>query len=268
MMPACRRHQPAAATTLAVQKNWQDRGEYALFVAIRAETNTTTRLEKLNQWKREYPVTAFIDERMSLYLTTYAALGRAEDAVAIANEILAGNPKDFVAMYYVMYFTRALAGAGKPSRQVLHRGETASNAVLHFSGVTEVRNSPEVKALAHATLGWIAMQKKKRPAAEAAFQKSLALNPNNGEVDYWMGTVIRAQKNRGRQSTVLFYFARAAAYDGPGSLSAEAHAIALEYVRKAYEVHHGSSAGFDQLLVAAKANGAPPTEFRVSEAAR
>lgn len=268
-MPACRHHQPAVAPTQAAQKKWQDRGEYDLFEVIRAETKPATRLEKLNQWQREYPSTAFIDERRSLYLTTYAALGRAADAVAVADEILAGHPEDFPAMYYVMYFTRTLAGDGRASRQVLQQGETASNGVLkYFSGITEVRNKPEVEALAHATLGWIAMQRRKWPAAEAAFQNSLALNPNNGEVDYWMGTVIFAQKNRGRQSTALFYFARAAAYDGPGSLSSEARAIALEYVRKVYEIHHGGSDGFDQLLVAAKTNGMPPREFRISEAVR
>jgi hypothetical protein len=169
-VPACRHHQPAAATTQAVQKNWQDRGEYDRFEAITAETKPATRLEKLNQWKREYPSTAFIDERRSLYLTTYAALGRAADAVVVANEILAGNSKDFAAMYYMRYFTRTLAGAGKASRQVLQQGETASNGVLkYFGGITEVRNRPEIEALPHSTPGWIRSGRKPKQRSRRAW---------------------------------------------------------------------------------------------------
>ena len=53
---------------------------------------------------------------------------------------------------------------------------------------------PPVEELAHTNLGFIAMQRKNWDAAEAEFQKVLMMNPNNAQVDYWMGTVIASEK--------------------------------------------------------------------------
>jgi tetratricopeptide (TPR) repeat protein len=262
-------------TTQTGQKEWKDRAEYDLYDAITKDTNPATKLQKLDQWKSQYPTTAFIDERRALYLNTYTTLGRAADAVAMANEILAANPKDFTARYYVMYFTQALASAPNAPPEVLNQGEQAANSIL--AGIdTPPPNvtddawkgaRKDVEALAHTRLGWIAMQRKNWQPAEDEFKKALAINPNNGDVDYWMGTVIVSQKNPDKQADALFYFARAAAYDGPGALNPEGRKTVLEYVQKAYKNYHGSAEGFDQLLQLAKANTAPPAGFKIVSAA-
>ncbi len=50
------------------------------------------------------------------------------------------------------------------------------------------------------------MQRKNWDAAEGEFQKSLTLDANNGEVDYFMGTVIASEKNPDKnvRGSVLF----------------------------------------------------------------
>ncbi len=257
------------------QKEWKDRAEYDLYDAITKDTNNTTKLQKLDQWKSQYPTTAFIDERRVLYLTTYAGLARAAEAVAVANEILAANPKDFTAQYYIMYFTQALAGTGTPSPEVLDQGEKAANSILANintppPNVTEDAwkvARKDVEAMVHTRLGWIAMQRKNWTGAEDEFKKELAINPNNGDVDYWMGTVIVSQKNPDKQADALFYFARAAGYDGTGALNPEGRKTVLQYVQKAYTTYHGSAEGFDQLIQLAKANTAPPAGFKIVSAA-
>jgi len=65
----------------------------------------------------------------------------------------------------------------------------------------------------------------------------------------------------------MFYFARAASYDGPGALNPEGRKTVLEYVQKAYNTYHGSAEGFDQLLQLAKTNTAPPPGFKIVSAA-
>ncbi len=70
----------------------------------------------------------------------------------------------------------------------------------------------------HRTLGWVAMQRKDYPAAEKSLTEELKLNPADAEASYWLGTAILAQKQVERQASALYFFARAAAYEGPGAL--------------------------------------------------
>src|SRR5262249_6066533 len=124
---------------------------------------------------------------------------------------------------------------------------------------------PDIELLAHVDLGFIAMQRKNWDVAEADFQKSLQLNPNNGQVDYWMGFVIASAKKIERVPTALFYFARAATYDGPGAMDPSGRKQALDYVKRQYKSYHGGDDGFDKLIAAAK-SPAPPAGFTIEDA--
>ena len=90
-VPARMFGQAAAPSSAAPQKNWKDRAEYDLFDSITKDTNPKTRLEKLQQWEKQYPMTEWIKERRTLFLTTYAALNDAKNAVEEAKQILAGR---------------------------------------------------------------------------------------------------------------------------------------------------------------------------------
>ena len=109
-VPARMFGQAAAPSSAAPQKNWKDRAEYDLFDSITKDTNPKTRLEKLQQWEKQYPMTEWIKERRTLFLTTYAALNDGKNAVDAAKQILADDPKDFTALYYIMFFTQPLYG--------------------------------------------------------------------------------------------------------------------------------------------------------------
>src|ERR1700689_3679546 len=112
-----------------------------------------------------------------------------------------------------MYFTRALAG-NNPTPDVLDQGEKAAAAIVANIDTPPPNVTADqwkgartpVETLGHSTLGWIAMQGKNWGAAEAEFQKSLALDANNGELDYFMGTVLASEKRREKLSAALFYF--------------------------------------------------------------
>ena len=92
------------------------------------------------------------------------------------------------------------------------------------------------------------MQQKKGDVAQQEFGKSLTIDPNQGEVDYWMGNILRAEKTPEKISQALFYYARAATYDGPGSLAPQGRAQIDDYLRKAYNSYHGQDdAGLNEL---------------------
>ena len=267
------RAQNAAAT--GGQPNWKDQAEYELYNAILKDTNPQTKLEKVNQWKDKYPSTEFIAARRTLFLTTYVQLNQVVNALNAAKEILANDPGDFTALYYVTLLT---PHAPSPTADQLADAQKAANELLNGgldkqfapdkkpAGVTDQqwkKARTDIEAVAHTTLGWVAMQQKQNEGAEAEFQKSLAIDPNNGQVALWMGTVMAAGQ-KDKYPAALFYFARAAAYDGPNALAPKGRQDITDYLKKAYVKYHGSSEGFDKLLQTAKANPAPPADYKIA----
>ncbi len=272
-VPARMFGQAAAPSSSAPQKNWKDRMEYDLFDSITKDTNPKTKLEKLQQWEKQYPMTEWIKERRTLFLTTYAALNDAKNAVEEAKQILAGDPKDFTALYYTMLFTQGLY-AQNQSQDILNQGESAAKAILanldtpppNVKADDWAKLRPQLELLAHRNLGWIAMQRMNWDAAEAEYQKTLMLNPNDAQVDYWMGTVIASEKKLDKLPAAMFYFARAATFTGQGALPADAQKTAMTYVQKQYKNFHGSDEGFNDLVAAAKSNPTPPAGFTIKNA--
>jgi tetratricopeptide (TPR) repeat protein len=263
----------AAPSSTAPQKNWKDRMEYDLFDSITKDTNPKTRLEKLQAWEKQYPMSEWADTRRTLFLTTYVGLNDAKNAVEEAKQILADNPKDFTALYYSMYFTQALYGQNQ-SPDILDQGEKAAQAILagidmpppNVTADQWAKLRPDVELLAHVNLGFIAMQRKNWDGAEAEFQKVLMASPNNAQVDYWMGTVVASEKKLDKLPAAMFYFARAATITGPTALAPDAQKTALTYVQKQYKNFHGSDEGFNDLLAAAKSSPTPPAGFTIKNA--
>jgi len=266
--------QAQAPATGGAQPQWKDRAEYDLYNAISMDTNMKTRLEKLQQWEKQYPMTDYAAQRRILLLTTYVALGMPKEATEAAKKVLAtDDPKNFIALYAIVSSTIPLASSG-PTPEVFDQGEKAANALLANmdtppAGVTEAQwnqQKPQLQELAHTTLGWIAMQKKSWQPAEAEFQKTLQINPNNAQVAYFLATCIYSEKDPAKIPTALFYFARAATYEGQGALNPNARQQAMAFVQKAYKSFHGSDADFNKVTAAAKASPMPPADFAIKSA--
>ena len=265
--------QAQGAAAQQSQKNWKDRAEYDLYNSIFSDTNPKTRLEKLQQWEKQYPQTDYIKERRTLFLTTHFALGQAKEAVAVAKQILADEPKNFSALYIIVQYTQALAGS-PPAADVMDQGEKAAQALLanietvppNFTPENWKTQRPQVEELAHTTIGWVAMQKKNWQLAQDEFQKAMKIDPNSGQLAYYMGTVIAEEKDVKKMPTALFYFARAATYTGPGALTPQGQQQVMDYVKRAYKGFHGSDQDFDKSIAAAKAATAPPPDFNIKSA--
>ncbi len=211
-------------------------------------------------------------QRRTLLLTTYFQLGQAKQAVDVAKQILANDPNDFSALYITVTLTQSLAGQS-PTPDVLDQGEKAATALLNINTAPPnltadqwTTQKPQVQNLALTTLGWIALQKKNWQAAQTNFQKSLQIDPNNGTIDFQLATAIYSEKDPAKTPTALFYFARAATYEGQGALNPDGRKTVMTYVQKAYKGYHGSDEGFNNLLAAAKASPTPPADFTIKNA--
>jgi tetratricopeptide (TPR) repeat protein len=272
-MPTRMFGQAAEPASQQPQKNWKDRAEYDLYVAIGQDQNPKTRLEKLQQWEKQYPMTEWGKERRTLFLTTYASANDPKDAVETAKQILADDPKDFTALYYTMLYTQALYGQNQ-SPDILDQGDKAAKSILanldapppNVKAEDWAKLKPQLELLAHKNLGFIAMQRRNWDEAETELQKALTLEPNDATVDYQLGTVIASEKKLDKLPSAMFYFARAATYQGPGALTPDGQKAAMTYVQKQYKNFHGSDEGFADLVAAAKANATPPSGFTIKNA--
>lgn len=224
----------------AAQPNWKDRAEFDLYDAITKEAQPAKRLELLNQWKEKYPASEFSNVRMQVFVQTYQQAGKCGEAINAANEVLGKDPNNLTVLNAVLtcIFTTQnptpdqYAAAEKAATQVLGNLDTLFAADKKPAAVSDADwNTAKngIHLLAQNALGYIPMQQQNFAKAEAEFTKSLQLNPAQGQISYWLGTVILSQKNPAQQSAALWHFARAAAYDGPGSLPAAQRAPVRAY---------------------------------------
>lgn len=274
MLGSAQTSQPAQggqAAPTEKKKQYKDQQEYTLYDSATKETDANKKLTTLNTWKEKYPESDFKAERLQLFLTTYQQLGQPAKMIDTAKDMLAVNPKDITALYWISFLTPSLSTA--PSADALDTADKAANGLLVAEKPAAVKDEDWTKAksqtdaVAYTTLGWVAMQKKNNDVAEQNFKKSLAINPNAAQVSYWLGTVIIAQKKPEKQSEALFDFARAAAFDGTGALTPAGRQTVDTYLTKVYNAIHGDSSGLPEVKALAKASATPPADFHIETAA-
>lgn len=244
-------------------------------MAASKETDPNARLALLRQWRTQYPATDFVVEGRQLEVGAYVQLRKYQEAFDAAKLILGDDPKNFSGLYYSILYVPVVAQSNA-TPEALAQGEQASNTLLDLmaqnglpSNITEQGwkgVSPAVEAVAHRTLGWIALKRQNWTLAEAELLKSLGILGADGMADYFLGSALVYSRDPQQVSAALFYFARAGAYEGPGAMSADGRKDALAYVSAQYRKFHGSDEGFDVLLETARGQVFPPAGFKVKSA--
>ena len=259
----------------------KDQQEADLINSLPKETDPAKRLATLDKWKAGYPETPFAAERQAAYLATYQELKKPREAVDTAQEILKRNPNDFDALRAILI--NGMSISNPPANADMDVVEKAANHFINDAdAVFTSANKPvymtpdqwtqakePMKAFSQRMIGVIYVTKKDNERAEAELTKAIKMSPNDAQVDYMLGQVILAQNKTKpeKQPLALFYYARAAAYDGAGSLPAANRQQIQGFVSRAYNTYHGSNEGFDKLLATAKANATPPADFHVDSTA-
>ena len=267
----------ALAPGLAAQDKkpeWKDRAEYDLYESAAKDANATSRLATLEKWKSLYPQTDFTDVRQDMFLISYQQLTRPRDAFNMGIEILRTRPNQLRALSAIVGYVYQFKD---PTTTDLEVTEQAANHLLtNLESIYARANKPpemkddewskakpEMKVFAQRTLAWIAVQRKDHVRTEAEALKTLALDPNQGQVSYWLAGAMMAQRATKPETypAALFHYARAAAFDGPGCLVATDRKNIRDFLLKAYSQYHGSPDGVEELLALAKNNVMPPREW-------
>jgi len=263
--------QSGQAAPAGKKPQYKDQQEYTLYDSVTKEADPNKKLALLNTWKEKYPDSDFKMARTMLFLDTYQKLGQYAKMIDIAKEVLALDPKELHALYWITLLTPQL---NLNSQDGLDTGEKAANGLLAAEAPAGTKPEDWEKAkkttdaIAYKTLGWVAWQRKAYDVAEKNLAMSLKMEPNSGEVDYWLGTVIYLQKKPERLSEAMFYFARAAAFDGPGAMLPQQRKQADDFLIQVYSQLHGDTSGLVELKALAKANSTPPADLKIKTAAK
>jgi tetratricopeptide (TPR) repeat protein len=211
-------------------------------------------------------------------MTSYQQINQGRKAVEAAQELLKKVPGDFSALYTIASLTPFLENTAEADWV---EGEKAANGLLNggiekqFQNANKPEQLPQDQwdaakqqtiATVHQTLGWVVMQRNDHVKAEQAFVKSLQANPNSGQVSYWLGQEALAQADPDKNELALFSFARAATYDGPGSLPPQGRQQLDEYLVKVYEKYAGTQDGLAELKKMAASQALPPADLKIESA--
>lgn len=261
------------------EPQWKDRAEYDLVQEINKTTDPNKKLALLNTWKEKYPDTQFKIPRMQMYVIQYQQLGQGDNMIQAAKDLVAADPKNLLGLYWINVLSISL---GKTTPEALSEGEKAANSLLanldemfaadkkpaNISEADWKKQRTDSEALAHKTLGWIAMSRNNHELAETEFTKSLQLKPNDAQISFWLGSSVLAQKKPEKQAPALFHFARAVSVPGqpPDALPEADRKKIMAYLEKIYVTYHGDKSGLPELLAMAKTNALPPTDLVIEDA--
>ena len=244
---------PAKALQAAAQSGqatWKDQAESDLYQAISKETDPQKKIALFQQWKEKYP-----SSQMGAYFLPQYVQGIQLLAAPIGTLFTTGTPS-----------ADQQAAAQKSADYITSNADTlfaADKKPPQVSDADWVKAKKDMGRLAGNVPGYLAMTKKDYATAEAAFMKSLQDDPQqskSGQLSYWLAGMLFQEK---KYPQSLYQYARAASYDGPGSLNAQGRAQVQQSLEKTYTAFHGSKDGLDQLLATAKTAAVPPADFKI-----
>jgi tetratricopeptide (TPR) repeat protein len=261
--------------------DWKDAAEYDLYKPITQTQDPKLWLDSLDKWTKQYPQSELADIRRQLYLETYRQLGRTREAFGAAVEVLRDNPNNLFALSTIVGSIYQLTPASSADLDVAERATTRiianldgiyakENRPTEMTDADAAKAKPDMRTFAQKTAGWIDWTRKDFARAEVELGKAIALDPKQAQVSYWLADAMLEQNktNPEKQPAALYYFARAASYDGPTALPAADRKSLTEYLNTAYVKYHGSDEGLDRLVASAKASAVPPSGFQIKSAAQ
>jgi hypothetical protein len=265
------------------KKEFKDKAEFDLYDAFTKAATPAEKLAALDKWKQANPDSSYAPDRLELYVSTYQALMQWRQVIDTAQEILKTQPHHVQSLTAILDAVQKLKPPTPADLDLLEKTAAymADNLDTIYSpankppGVeapawaqTIATTKPAMKPYLLQTQLSVIKQRNDNVRAIRDLTALLRKDPTQATVSYALAqaslAVAVANKKPEDQPVALYHFARAAAYDGPGSMPAEARKQVLAYLKdKAYSTYHGSAEGLDDLLALAKTNPFPPADFKI-----
>lgn len=263
----------SAFLALAQEKKVKDQAEYDIFMAASKETDPAKKIQLLQQWKEKYPGSDYKEDRLVMIIDTYQRLRQADNMWNTSVELLQMNPSSVPALFFLTSLTTS---TGNTTAERLDTGEKAARGLLgKLDEIIAKSNAAEdqkkrerlgMETMARRTIGWIAMTKKDFEKCEQEFTDLVKVHPNSGQVAYWLGSCIVAQKKPEKQISALWQFARAANYRGEDELPEASRTQLAGFLERNYVSFHGGKDGLPEMIARAMKEPLRPADFDIESA--
>ncbi|MCU1329112.1 MAG: hypothetical protein JWN34_4482 [Bryobacterales bacterium] len=235
----------AVFSTVALAQTWKP-GEDTVGLAASNEKDNQKKLALLKEWEQKFPESEMKGQRT--LMTAQALLGIVTSAYGKT------TPPELL---------DAAEKAGKQLTDNLDEYFSAANKPAAVADPQWAEAKKTFSLQAHVSLGWAYYAQKKDALAEEEFKKVLAIDPNQAQVSYWLGSAIIRQKDVKKYSDALYSIARSLAVTGPTALPPAAAGPAETYLKKAYSGYHGDETDLDKLKAAVASGPLPPADFHI-----
>lgn len=249
----------------------KDQAEADLINSLPKETDGNKRLQILDKWSKDYPDTAFANERQEAYRDLYQQLNKPREAFNKSVEILQRDPDNFDSLRDILIDVFMLGNPPPPAD--LDTAEKAANRFIkdadtifapakkpgYMTDAQFAQAKDPMKVYAQRTIAVIYVQRKDNPRAEVELKKAFEMQPKDSQVAQMLAGALLAQQQTDPKKTpvALFYYARAAGYDGEGALPPANRTQLQGFLKRAYTTYHGSEEGLDKLVAMAKTSTSP-----------
>jgi tetratricopeptide (TPR) repeat protein len=264
---------PVPAAPQAKTPQWKSRAEYDAFQAFVKETDAQKRVSLIQDFLKKYSDSDFLPNAYVAEMQTYVQLNQTTNAIAAARKALSADPDNLDALSYLSFTfpytfkpsdanaAAELSAAGKNAQhglevlQNLKRPENVSEEQF------EKYVQPKTKrAVFNIAAGYAALMEKNYSQAIKFLEAAGQDQPENVLIHSFLGQAYYNESPR-EVNKAIWSLARAAAL-AESSNSPNAAELKKSF-GQVYEAQHGSNAGEDNVLAAAKAADSMPADFSV-----
>ena len=238
---------PAPAAGAPAAPVVKDQGEYDAIQAVSKETDPVKKLDLLKAWQDKYPDSQFKNQRLLQFVDTWSKIATKALTTSPATPVILSAAKD-AANSLISNLDAAFSTEAKPPAVTDDQWKQARG---------------QVEQQAHMVLGYVALQNKDYPTAEAEFKTFAGLNDQNAQVAYWWGTAIASEHQVPRTPEALYQFSRAVSISGAGALTPAGKKSADEYLTKSWNGYVGDddAKGLSDLKDLAAKSAVPPDDI-------
>jgi tetratricopeptide (TPR) repeat protein len=265
---------PIPAAPQAKAPQWKSRAEYDAFQAFVKEADAQKRVSLIQDFIKKYSDSDFLPNAYVAEMQTYVQLNQTSNAIAAAKKALAADPNNLDALSYLSFtfpytFKPSDAGAAAElsaaSKNAQHGLEALQN-LQKPAGVTEEQFEKYVqpktkRAVFNIAAGYAALMQKNYSQSIKFLEAAAQDQPENVLIYSFLGQAYYNESPR-EVNKAIWSLARAAALAESGN-SPNAAELKKSF-GQVYEAQHGSNAGEDKVLAAAKTSDNMPADFAVA----